>query len=175
MWNVSSNNTNLYYGANFVNYIGQINKTLMMVRPTNGQGYDTFIFSQYFDVVVEGYNAATASTVEVIALINKIPTSVTLDSESLINAARTAYDNISSTEQKALVTNYSKLADAESLLAYLKNRDITPTPVVDVTTEPSAVAVFFANNMVGLIIAGVLLLAVAGLVAYIIVIKKKKN
>lgn len=44
---------------------------------------------------------------------------VTLDSEKAIKAARAAYDALTDL-QKKLVTNYQKLVDAESALAYLK-------------------------------------------------------
>ena len=54
----------------------------------------------------------------VIQAIDAIGT-VTLESEAAITAARTAYDALSETD-KALVTNYSKLTDAETALAALK-------------------------------------------------------
>ena len=54
----------------------------------------------------------------VTALIDAIDT-VTLESETAINAARTAYDALTDV-QKALVTNYDVLTEAEALLAILK-------------------------------------------------------
>ena len=56
----------------------------------------------------------------VIALIDEIPTPVTLESESKITAARTAYDDLTD-PQRALVTNYNKLTAAEAALAALKD------------------------------------------------------
>ena len=58
----------------------------------------------------------------VIGLINKIDKNVTKDSKKAIEAARTAYDKLTA-EQKALVTNYKKLTDAETALAELTASD----------------------------------------------------
>ena len=56
----------------------------------------------------------------VIALIDDIPTPVTLESESKITAARDAYDKLTDPQQ-ALVSNYNKLTAAEAALAALKD------------------------------------------------------
>lgn len=56
----------------------------------------------------------------VIALIDDIPTPVTLESESKITAARDAYDKLTDPQQ-ALVSNYKKLTAAEAALAALKD------------------------------------------------------
>ncbi len=118
MWNVTSNFNNFYYGANFVNYIGHLDHKLVMVRPANGQNYETFIMSQYFGTVVEGQPAATAVTLNVIAMIEALPNpiEVTLADKAAIEAARAAYENLPSEEQKSLVHNISKLTDAETIL-----------------------------------------------------------
>ena len=63
-------------------------------------------------------NQKNAGANSVKGLINAIGT-VTLDSEDAITTARTAY-NALTTEQKALVTNYQTLEDAETRLAELK-------------------------------------------------------
>ena len=132
MWNVGLYKSNFYYGANFVNYIGRVDKKLVMVKPSNGQNYGSFILSQYFDRTVNGSNAAKQATLDVIALIAKLPSTVTLADEAAIIAAREAYTQIPEIEQKALVSNYSKLTSAESTLAYLKLREEQPdTPVVE--------------------------------------------
>ena len=99
---------------------------------------------------------------------------VTLADEEQIVAARRAYDGITSVEQQALVTNYSRLTDAESIIEYLKLGQSQPIGPEEPET-PSAAATFFKNNMVGLIIAGVLLLAVAGLVVWVILLKKNNK
>ena len=67
----------------------------------------------------------------VINTINSIGT-VTLESEPVITAARTAYDALSS-ETKALVTNYQTLVDAETALAALKNGTVQETQTPDAT------------------------------------------
>ena len=56
----------------------------------------------------------------VTALIDDIPTPVTLESESKITAARDAYDKLTDPQQ-ALVSNYDKLTAAEAALAALKD------------------------------------------------------
>ena len=145
-----------------------------MVSPSNGQGYDTFIFGQYFSVMTEGSPAATQATLEVIAMIAQLSdsTAISRSNEDQVVPARRAYDAITSVEQQALVTNYSRLTDAESIIAYLKlnqgGGEETPEP----GTQPSAVETFFKNNMVGLIIAAVLLVAVIGLTTWVILLKK---
>ena len=53
------------------------------------------------------------------ALIDKIDTEITLDSEASITAARKAYDALTA-DQKKLVGNYKKLTDAEYNFALLK-------------------------------------------------------
>jgi hypothetical protein len=99
-----------------------------------------------------------------------------LSNENDIIAARLAYDSIPSVEQQALVTNYSVLVDAETKLEYLKYKNTPPeTPIEIEEPEPSAFVTFLQNNMVGLIIAVVLLLCVVGLVVYIIIDKKKNK
>jgi|GEM_PF-1130122 len=68
--------------------------------------------------------AEDAALADVIQKINDIGT-VTLDSEDAINAARSAYDKLSDAN-KAKVTNYSVLTDAEAALKELwKNDNIT--------------------------------------------------
>lgn len=178
MWNVTSNYTNFYFGANFVDYIGHIQAPIVMVMPSNGQGYDTFIFSQYFGVKVLGKPAATQATLNAIALIDLIPATaeITLESQAAVEAARAAYDALPTTEQKALVENYSKLTEAERIIDYLLGRDdgnIDPPQPVD-PPQPEE-RNFFADNMVGLIIAGALLLVVIGLVVYVVLLKKNNK
>ena len=74
------------------------------------------------ELTVLGTNvdADQAAADAVIALIDEIPTPVTLESESKITAARTAYDKLTD-PQKDLVTNYNKLTAAEAALAALKD------------------------------------------------------
>ena len=78
---------------------------------------DTLIVPAVCKVAV-GANADKDAADTVTALIDAIGT-VTLESETAINAARTAYDALTDA-QKALVTNYDVLTAAEAKLAALK-------------------------------------------------------
>ena len=127
MWNITSHYNNFYFGANFVDYIGHIENNLVMVRPSNGLYYDTFILGQYFSDVVMGSTAMTDETANVYAMIDALPSSITLADENAVVTARKAYDAISSLEQQSLVTNVSKLTSAESVIKYLKQRE-NPDP-----------------------------------------------
>ena len=124
MWNLGSRLNNYYYGANFVDYVGKVGTGLTMVYPANGSNYDSFVYAQYFATKVSGESAPTAATLAVIELIDKLPKGLTLADEEQVKAARTAYNNLGLASQQALVTNYSKLTDAESTIEYLKyNQD----------------------------------------------------
>lgn len=128
MWNTMFYYNNIYYGANFVDYIGHIANKLVMVKPANGKNYDTFIFSQYFYATVEGNNAATENTLNVMAMIAALPNYVDLTNKQAVAAAREAYDALPSVEQQALVSNYSKLVTAEQTIEYLEI-NTQPEPV----------------------------------------------
>lgn len=108
---------------------GHIEKNVVMVVPANGKNYDSFIFSQYFGTKVLGSNAATQETIAVIALINALPKEISLADEKQVAAARAAYNQITSHEQLALITNYETLTNAEATIAYLKQRDEQPENV----------------------------------------------
>ena len=120
MWNADTSYHNTYYGASFVDYVGHVESPITMVRPVNGHHYDSFIFAQYFDTFVDGSAAADEITLAAIAAINAIPDKVTLEHKAIVEAARAAYDKISTTEQKALVTNIDKLTAAERRIADLE-------------------------------------------------------
>ena len=125
MWNVTGGMySNVFYGANFIDYIGYVQDKIVMVKPVNGKNYDTFVFGQYFDIVAEGAAAADDVTLEAIKAINAIPDKVSYEDKALVEAARAAYSKIATTEQQALVTNYSVLISAEQ-------RIIALTPVAE--------------------------------------------
>ena len=141
MWNISSTKyNNIYYGASFVDHIGYVKDTnrnyanmgnLIMVAPSNGVYYDSFIFSQYFSSKIDGAVAADSVTLAAIAAINALPDRVTLEDEPLVIAARAAYNKISSVEQQALVTEYlQKLVTAENLIKAYKNSATPDEPGV---------------------------------------------
>lgn len=162
MWNATSNYTNFYYGANFVDYVGFGKGNVVMISPVNGQNYDTFILSKYFGMSVSGDNAPMEQTLKVLDLIEKLPsaTEITLSHKAQIEKARAEYNLITSYGQMELVTNYSKLTNAEATIKYLEQQgSSTPTPPpspVGPEEEPDNV---FAKNAVGIIVAIVLVLA----------------
>ncbi len=139
MWNATGGvYSNVFYGANFVDYVGYVEDKLMLVRPSNGQGYDSYIYRQYFDLVVDGGASYDKNAVAFLNAMNKLPERVSLDHENLVVAARAAYDKIGSTEQKGLVeTIYGKLLSAEQRIKQLKadGAPIEP-PVVDEKESP---------------------------------------
>ncbi len=189
MWNASDGKySNVYYGASFADYIGHNSYDnmgkLIMVAPSNGVGYDTFIMSQYFTHRDDGDIALDDNTVNAIEAIDRLPSSVTLADEELVIAARAAYNKVSSAVQKALITNYDKLRRAEELIAALKaameptvpDAPVEPNdPVVpDVPTdEPSnngaVIGLTIALVTVSLLLAGAL-----GFGAYYFLIRKKR-
>ena len=184
MWNIAASPNAFFFGANFENYIGHCSGDLVMVKPNNGKNYDTFIFNQYFGTVVNGSTAAMDSTLNVIALIAKLPSNITLSAEAMVVEARKAYDAIGSLDQKALVSNYETLKNAESLISYLKNKQpvvVPDNPIVDNPSD-SAFATFLKNNAIGLALAGVVALAFVayvcaqkGVFAKLVVLLKKTN
>lgn len=120
MWNVTGGMySNVFYGANFVDYIGHIDEKIVMVKPVNGKNYDTYVYGQYFDVVAEGAAAADNVTLAAIDAINKIPEKVSYADKAIVEAARAAYAKIATTEQQALVTNYADLISAEQRIIAL--------------------------------------------------------
>ena len=120
MWNATDTPSVIYYGANFVDYVGRVNTTLTMVKPENGAGYDSFIYGKYFALSVNGAAAADDTTLAAIAAINAIPENLKLADKALVEAARAAYDKIASLTQKSLVTNYDKLLQAEQKIKNLE-------------------------------------------------------
>ena len=146
MWNITSNKyNNIYYGASFVDLIGHINEDnrsyanmgrLVMIAPSNGQYYDSFILGQYFNTVINGSVAADDITMAAIAAINALPDRVSLKDEALVNAARAAYNKIVNAEQQALVTELlQKLVNAENLIKAYKNNSSADTPATDTPTN----------------------------------------
>ncbi|MDE7159086.1 MAG: hypothetical protein K2N74_05870, partial [Clostridiales bacterium] len=133
--------------------------------------YDTFIFNQYFDTHIAGSSVATEDTLAVIEMIAKLSNSISLKDEAAVEAARRAFDALPNLEQQALVTNYTKLTNAEKTIAYLKaNEPTTDTPVTPGVEEGGSVN---ALGIAGFTIAGVLLLALAAFAVYFFLGKKK--
>ena len=183
MWNVSSSKyNNVYYGASFVDHIGYVNTSnrnyanmgkLIMVAPSNGVYYDSFILGQYFSSTITGGVAADSITMAAIAAINALPDRVTLADEPLVIAARNAYNKISSVEQQALVTEYlQKLVNAENLIKAYKNTGATeeaPTETPEKEKNPAKVALIILS-----IIEAIEIIGVASALAVWFYIKRKK-
>ncbi|MGN1061761.1 MAG: hypothetical protein ACI4RO_01410 [Candidatus Scatosoma sp.] len=92
------------------------NQTVTLIcTPEDTQNYLTAEKNITVEVVKNDADVAA----EVQETIAALPETVTLENESAVQAARAAYDKLN-TAQKALVTNLSKLENAESALAALK-------------------------------------------------------
>ncbi len=160
--------TVFFFGANFVDYIGHINNNLVMVKPSNGLNYDTFIFSQYFNDIVDGKPVAIQATLDVIAMIDALPKDISLSAEAQVVAAREAYDRLPSLEQQSLVTNFETLKKAESLIEYLKLRDAgTGDDAADNAPENSGFPVW-AIVLISVVGAGAVGVGVFFLVRFIL-------
>ncbi len=191
MWNVPSG---MYYdvlfGANFINHIGHIERQLVMVRPSNGVGYETFTYQQYFDRVAEGALSATDETLAAIAAIAQLPKTIRLSHEPLVIAAREAYNKVTTKDQQAMITEYATLVSAENKIARLKaeqdagnkpseptNPSTPDTPNEDensgnVTPEPTDEASVVGYVVVIIVLCAMLFGGAAFVVVYIAKLKK---
>lgn len=173
MWNATEQPCILFYGASFVDYIGYVENPILMVRPVNGQNYDSFIFNQYFSGAISGAAAADDVTLGAIAAISRLPektADLTLEDKDLVLAARAAYDKIASLEQRALVADlYSRLTDAEKRIEDLEflNQNNQPTPPTEEPEEPKPAT---DGKLIAIILLSVFLglsLAAAGAFAFL--------
>ena len=89
------------------------------------------------------YNYLSPGPAGVIVLIDEIPNPVSGSNacKKAIEAARAAYNNLATDEQKALVTNYDVLTDAEAVFAVtVANEKIDAIPAVEnITLESKTV------------------------------------
>ena len=155
MWNANSGQYyDVFYGANFVDYVGYVDNKLTMVRPVNGQHYETYIMDQYFNLVIDGAAGADDTTLAAIAAINAIPERVTYAHKDIVEAARAAYNKVSNKLQQSLVTNYDVLVSAEQRISALAPKPETEdTPTVDEIVKKASA--WLAWVVIGLGIAGV--------------------
>jgi len=196
MYNVASFPTNIYYGANFVDYIGHIDNKIVMTRPNNGKNYDSFIFNQYFALTIDGETAPEEATLKAIAAILEIPEndSLKLEHKGIVEAARAAYSLVTSLTQQGIIKDqgyYDILSAAENKIAdleYVNNNKPgdkpgegepgTDTPGTDTpgqgdTEEPEA-----EKSVLGIVILVILaVVAVCGyfVPVYMYVIKPRMN
>ena len=122
MWNSTDGMySNVFYGANFVDYVGAVENKMTIVRPVNGTRYDTFVLRQYFDIdlAIDGAQAPDKITLAAMKAINEIPENLTYEDRHIVENARALYNKIVSDEQRVLVTNYDKLLKAERTIAAL--------------------------------------------------------
>ena len=170
MWNVTDGMyTNIFYGASFVDYVGYVDDKLVMVRPTNGEYYGSYVMSQYFGISLDGAAAADKVTLAAIAAIDAIPERVSYDQKAVVEAARAAYDKIATLEQQALVTNYQKLVSAEQRIKALAPTE--DAPAVDGDGEAVSPAMTFILLGAGLVLS----IGLIALLALILSPKKKKE
>jgi hypothetical protein len=164
MWNAVSGWNNYYFGANFVDRIGHETGHLVMVKPANGQNYNSFIISQYFNMVLDGTNAATKETLNVIAMIDALPKEIMLEDEELVANVLAAYNNLPS-EQQELVkkANYQALNEAISVIEYLKSNLPSEPPETETPEDNKD-----NNGKTNVVPIIVLTVVIVGLAAYIV-------
>lgn len=160
MWNVTGEMySNVFYGANFVDYVGKVENKLTMVRPINGVGYDSFICNQYFDLTIDGPAAPDENAVDAINAIKVIPKRVTLKDKPLVEAARAAYDKVATLEQQALVKNYADLVSAEQRVKALESdSQKKDEPIVEKQKSDGCSWVWVVLIIAAVIVASVLLI-----------------
>ena len=172
MWNSTDGlYSNVYYGASFVDYVGYVDRKLTMVRPSNGQNYDTFIYNQYFDVTIDGSQAPDKNTLNTIWAIKDIPERVSYEQKGIVEAARALYNKIATLDQQALVSNYADLVSAEQRIVSL-----TPTEEAPVEESVEAPAQKGNGGAIVLVIVICLILAAAAAAAvYVLLTARKEN
>ena len=138
MWNATGGMySNVFYGANFKDYVGYVKDKIVMIRPSNGVQYDSYIMDAYFDTVMEGSIAPDAAASAAIKAIKAIPLKgLTLEHRPLVENARAAYGEITTTLQQGLVHNYADLTAAESRLAALEAEQAGEEKEVEEASEP---------------------------------------
>ena len=135
MWNATGGlYSNVFYGANFVDYVGYVDNKLLMIRPSNGKGYDTYILGQYFDMamVMDGATAADDNTLAFLAAISRLPERVNYEHKALVEAARELYNKITGLDQQYLArSGYSVLLNAEQRVSAQTPADETTQAFID--------------------------------------------
>ena len=167
MWNVTGGMySNVYYGANFVDYVGYVDNKLMLVCPVNGQNYDSYIMGQYFDLALNGAAAADDVTLAAIQAIDQIPERVVYENKDIVEAARAAYNKIATIAQQSLVSNYDKLLQAEQRVLALTPEE---TPAVEEEEQTAS-----KTGIVGIIVVVIVLLG-GGVAAFFLLRKQERR
>lgn len=178
MWNATDGMySNVFYGANFVDYIGAVPRKLTMIRPVNGQNYNSFIYSQYFDVdlAIDGAQAPNKSTLATIQAIKAIPERVSYEQRGIVEAARVLYDKIPTLEQKALVVNYADLVSAEQRIISLTPTEETPGETPEAPTEEPEKESGKGGLIALIVIVGLILVAAAAGLVYSLIKSRKEE
>ena len=173
MWNSTDGlYSNVYYGATFVDYVGYMEDKLLLIRPVNGVGYDSFVLKQYFDITLDGAQAADKHTLDTIWAIDQIPDRVNYAQKDLVENARAMYDKIATLQQQALVVNYADLVSAEQRILSL-----TPAEeeVIVEQVEEEEKKTNTAAAVLGWILLSLVLLAVVAIPVFALVKSKKEN
>ena len=135
MWNATGGMySNAFYGANFVDYVGAVDNKVLMVRPSNGQGYASFVLGQYFDLemTMDGATAADDATLAFINAVNALPERISYSHKAQVEAARALYNKITGLDQQALAANaYATLLTAEQRIKALIPADETTQAFID--------------------------------------------
>ena len=165
MWNATGGMySNVFYGANFIDYIGYVDNKLIMVRPVNGQNYDTYILGQYFELgmVLDGAAAADKNTQAFIDAVNALPNPVGLSDEAAVIAARALYSKITNLEQQALASEaYAILQTAEQRIIKLKETTgEEETPEDPIVTDDSKVGTVIALVIIAVLVVGIVTVVV---------------
>jgi hypothetical protein len=172
MWNITDGMYfDVYYGANFVDYVGKVEQKLAMIRPVNGKGYDSFIYGNYFELTFDGPAAPDDAAMAAIKAIDAIPDRVSYDDRAYVEAARAAYSKVATTLQQALVTNYADLISAEQRITALTPVEETEPAEEVAPTEPSEEKTEGAGG-------GVILCVIVGIVIFagaMVTLMKKKT
>ena len=176
MWNSTDGlYSNVYYGASFLDYVGYVPRKLTMVRPVNGTNYDSFIYSQYFnvDVAINGAQAPNKDTLKTIRAISAIPAKVSYEQRDLVETARSLYNKIPTLEQQALVTNYADLVSAEQRIISLTPEE-APQEVPEETPQKKGNA-GTVLLIILLVILGIVILAAIAAVIYCLIASRKQE
>ena len=169
MWNATDGMYfDVYYGANFKDYVGYVDNKILMVKPVNGVQYDSFVLNQYFDMVIDGAQAPAKHTLKTIAAISNIPDRVTYEQRAVVEYARSLYSQIGTLEQQSLVVNYADLVSAEQRIIAL-----TPTEqgeVVENNEEEEK-----SNGVFWIVLICLGVIGVVTLIVVVQLLRKKKQ
>ncbi len=174
MWNATGGQySNVFYGANFQNYVGYVANKLLMVRPSNGVKYDTYMYGQYFGQTVDGGVAMDGNTLAFINAMNQVPERISLEHQALVAAARAAYDRMSNTAQRGLVDSYySRLLSAERRIQVLLEGENPPETQ---PTQPGGNQTDSTGDSNGLTIGVIAVAAVVVILAVILIVRNGKK